>query len=417
MILNNRFATMNLKRILFIALTIFSIKQTQAQILTKEDSLAANLNFKSNTSVLSGYGEVFANVNGRYGTGTINVERMVMFFGHRFNKNFQFFSELELEDAIAGAGKAGAFSLEQMVLKMNLNRQQYLLAGLYIPRLGIINENHLPTTFNGNQRNRIETMVIPTTWRDLGVCLYGQSYAIPGLNYTLGISNGLNAEAMNYTTGIRGGRFNGSGASTKNLAINASLLQYYRNFRFQVSGYVGGSNKFGGIESDSMGLNAGLFSNPVALGDANVQYLGKRFTAKALATYISIKDAQYINRAFGKNLAKAIYGAYFELAYNLLKPQEGDPFSKQLWVFSRAEQLNLNYKIAENGIYDDFLKQFSVTSGITYKPTPGVAVKFDWQYLHTGDRNMALHVVNPFDPQRPFYNNNHFFNLGLAYSF
>ena len=408
---------MNLRHIVFIVSSILATATAYGQILTKEDSLAANLNFKSNTSVLSGYGEVFANVNGRYGTGTVNVERMVMFFGHRFNKNFQFFSELELEDAIVGNGKAGAFSLEQMVLKMNLNRQQYLLAGLYIPRLGIINENHLPTTFNGNQRNRIETMVIPTTWRDLGVCLYGQSYAIPGLNYTLGISNGLNAENMNYSTGIRGGRFNGSMASSKNIAINASLLQYYRNFRFQLAGYYGGSNRFGSIESDSIGLKSGVFSNPVALGDFNVQYLGKRFTAKALATYISIKDAQFINRAFGKNLAKSMYGAYVEGAYNLLKPLEGDLFSKQLWLFSRVEQLNLNYKIAENGIYDDFMKQFSVTSGITYKPTPGVAIKFDWQYLHTGDRNMALHVVNPFDPQRPFYNNNHFFNLGLAYSF
>ena len=64
MILNNRFVPMNLRRILFIVTYVLAISTVKAQILTKEDSLAANLNFKSNTSVLSGYGEVFANVNG-----------------------------------------------------------------------------------------------------------------------------------------------------------------------------------------------------------------------------------------------------------------------------------------------------------------------------------------------------------------
>jgi len=57
----------------------------------------------------------------------------------------------------------------------DLNKNNYIIAGLYIPRIGIINENHLPTTYNGNQRHFVEKYIIPSTWREIGVGLYGQS--------------------------------------------------------------------------------------------------------------------------------------------------------------------------------------------------------------------------------------------------
>ena len=51
--------------------------------------------------------------------------------------------------------------MEQAYLKFDVGRTHYLTAGLIIPRIGIINENHLPTTFNGVNRPFVETYVIP----------------------------------------------------------------------------------------------------------------------------------------------------------------------------------------------------------------------------------------------------------------
>jgi hypothetical protein len=34
--------------------------------------------------------------------------------------------------------------MEQAYLKFNLNAKQYLVAGLFVPRTGLLNENHLP---------------------------------------------------------------------------------------------------------------------------------------------------------------------------------------------------------------------------------------------------------------------------------
>jgi len=81
----------------------------------------------------------------------------------------------------------GEISLEQCFLKFNLNRDNYLVAGLFTPRIGIMNENHLPTTFNGNDRPFVETLIIPSTWREVGVGLYGDIRAIPGLIIPLGL--------------------------------------------------------------------------------------------------------------------------------------------------------------------------------------------------------------------------------------
>lgn len=72
--------------------------------------------------------------------------------------------------------------MEQAYLKFNLKPNQYIVAGLFTPRIGILNENHLPVNFNGVERPLVETFVIPATWRELGVGFYGSLNNIP-LNF------------------------------------------------------------------------------------------------------------------------------------------------------------------------------------------------------------------------------------------
>lgn len=388
----------------------------KAQILTKEDSLQAGLNVVGKATVLSGYGEGKVSYDTRYGTGTANITRMVTFFGHRFSNRVLFFSELELENAAVGPSFKGEISLEQMVLKMNLNRDVYLMCGLFIPRIGITNENHLPTTFNGNDRPYLETLILPATWREIGVGLYGRSRRLAGLNYSLGVVNGLNASNFKFGSGISEGRMQGSMANASNLAVTGSLLHYYRNFRFQISAYAGGTNGLPKWESDSLALQSGLFANPVITGEANIQYLGRLLHAKAMACVVSIPNAYNINRAYANNTPEQMVGAYLELGYDLLRLKNPES-NRSLVVFSRVESLNLNKALPKNGVNDDFQKQLFWVTGLTYKPLPGIAFKFDWVRRTTGDYNPALYIVNPYDPKRPFYNTKNTVNLGFAFSF
>jgi hypothetical protein len=387
------------------------------QIITKEDSLNAGLTSSNSPTVISGYGEANVNVDLRNEIANANLTRNVLFFGHKFSKRIAFFSEMELENAkVANGNPSGEISMEQLFIKFGINNDLYLTAGLFIPRVGIINENHLPTTFNGNLRPMVEQMIIPATWREIGVGLYGRSRRIPGLNYSAAVVNGLNAANFGRGNGIREGRFEGSNATASNLAVTGALLYYYRGFRFQASGYYGGSVGLVKRVADSLLLENGAFGTPVFLREANVQYQSNSgFEFKVLATTTNIYDAGKINRAFANNTPEQMWGAYVEIGCNVLKAFKRET-TRSLVVFSRYETLDVNAKVPSNGIRNDELKQQYLVVGITYMPIRGVNVKVDYVSRTTGIPNPAL-VINPYPSALPFFKQNGFFNIGFGYSF
>lgn len=398
-----------------IAIALLASMPLASQVLTREDSLNAGLIRKNSATLISSYGEAKVSYDLIYKTGEANLTRNVIFIGHKFNNKISLFTELEVEDAkVAGGELGGEIAMEQAFLKFNATNNIYIAAGLIIPRIGIINENHLPTTFNGNNRHFVETNVIPSTWREIGIAAYGQSTRVPGMNWSFGVFNGLNAAGFGNGEGIRGGRFEGREATATNLAMTGSLLYYRNNFRYQVSAYYGGSAGIAPREADSLQLSSGPFGTPVALGEADVQYFGKGFTFKALGAAISIPDAQAINRAYANNTPEFIWGGFGEIGYNIFSLFHKD--DKNLTAFVRYEIFDLNAKMPENGIRDEYVSQQFFVGGITWTPVRGVAVKADYVQRMTGEINPALQI-NPFVNGQQFYASRGFFNLGIAYSF
>jgi len=410
------------KSICTAALFTFAFIQSKAQItrtpaqqllITNEDSLNAGAS-KSKT-VLSGYGSAVYRRDFVAQKSTMNLERAVLFVGHQFNNKISFFSELELENGkVTGNGENGEISMEQAYLKFNMNARQYLVAGLFIPRIGLINENHLPVNYNGVERPLVEQLIIPSTWRELGVGFYGRLKNAP-LNYSVAIMNGLNAGGFLHGSGLREGRFEGSNASANNLAITAALQYYYKDFTFQVSGYAGGSNGLTKRASDSLHIDSGILGLPVILGEANVQYNHNAWGGKALFSYINIADADQINKTYASNTASGMYGGYAELAYDLFYGKEKMK-EQQLKIFSRYEMLDLNSSIPTNAIYDGTEKQSHLIAGLSYLPIRNVVIKADVRLMHTDPENPLL-VINPSPVRLPYKQNNQILNLGVGYSF
>lgn len=401
--------------------TVFFCVSSYAQVLTGEDSLYAGLVSKEQSTIISGYGEAKYSLDTRRKNAEASLNRVVLFVGHKFNNKISLFTELELEDALvvgqagdeAGIGKGG-ISMEQAFIKFNLNPTTYLVAGLFIPRLGIINENHLPTTFNGVDRPFLEELVIPSTWREVGAGIYGTIKQLPGLNYSFALTNGLNSSRFSNGSGIREGRQLGSAATGLGLGASGSLLYYIDNFRLQLSGYIGGSTAVEKRVADSLHLNSGPFGNPVMLGEANAQYNNNGWNFRAIGTIIRIPDASNINQAYANNTPKEIYGGYAEAAFNLLYAKHKD--AKTFAVFGRYEYMNLSAKLPGNGIKNDANAQHYIIGGITYKPIRGIAIKADYVRKITGEPNPAL-IITPFPQVIPYYTSNGFINLGIAYNF
>ena len=389
--------------------------RTNAQnlIFTNEDSLAQGISKQK--TVISGYGSAAYQRDFNQKQATITLERAVLFVGHQFNNKISVFTELEVENAkVEGGSEGGEIAMEQAFLKFNLNPHQYIIAGLFVPRIGILNENHLPVNFNGVERPLVEQLIIPATWRELGVGFYGRSAKMP-INYSIALMNGLNSEAFEHGTGIREGRAEGRNATANNLAITASLQYNWKDFKFQVSGYTGGTVGLSKRGADSLGLNSGTFGTPVYLAEANVQYSHNAVSAKAIFANINYPDAAKVNAAYAKNLATNMYGGYVELGYDWLYKKQQQP---NLTSFIRYELIDLNSSIPTppKAIYDGTLKQQHIILGFSYLPIPNVVIKADVRFLHTGEENPSL-VINPSPVRIPYKQNNQFLNIGIGYSF
>ena len=383
--------------------------------LNGEDSLTYGI-AKSKT-ILSGYGSAYYQHDRNAQKAFVTLERVVVFIGHQFNNKIAFFSETEIENAkVEGGAPGGEIALEQAYLRFRFNSKQYLVAGLFTPRIGLLNENHLPVNFNGVERPIVEQLLIPATWRELGVGFYGELRKLP-VNYTIAIVNGLNSADFVHGSGIREGRAEGDFAPANNIAITGSLQYFLKEFKFQVSGYVGGTTVFGQREADSLQLESGFFGAPLYLTEADVQYAKNGFTSKALFTYVSYPQAAVTNKVFASNVPASMYGGYAEVGFNIFEYASSEKLrSQKLNAFVRYEMLDLNSSIPDNGVYDGTLKQNHLIAGFGYLPIPNVVIKADTRLLHTGPANPDL-VVNPSPAALPYRENNTFINLGIGWSF
>ena len=393
-------------RVLFAAAVALCTAPLPVLSQLAEDTTSAN------QTTVGGYGNAAYQHDGNSKTASLDLERMVIFVGHSFGR-ISFFSELELEDAKVSDGE-GEIAFEQAYLRFGLDPDHYIAAGLFLPRIGITNEKHLPTDFNGNERTQVETYIIPATWRELGAGIFGSVPRL-GLSYTAALVNGLNSAAFQHGSGIREGRFEGRHASANNLAITGSLQYFKDDFKAQVSGYYGGSVGLSPRGADSLQLQSGLFGTPVIVGEADVQYATGGLTIKVLGAVVSIPHASEINRAYASNTPRTEYGAYAEAGYDLLSA--GSTLAEaQLIAFMRFEKLDMNASLPSNGIADGTLRQQHLVAGLGYWPIPNVVVKADVRFLHTGDANDAL-LITPNPAAPPYDPNNVFLNLGIGFAF
>lgn len=317
-------------------------KTQQSQIMTPaqklvastgEDLLSGN-NGELQQTVLSGYGQASFQRDNKYKNNQINLDRVVLFVGHQFTKRIALFTELEVEDAkVEGGEFHGTVGMEQAYLKFSLNSRSYFVAGLFLPRIGILNENHLPINFNGVERPLVEQLVIPSTWRELGVGFYSQLSTLP-ISYSLALVNGLNASGFQHGTGLKGGRSEGQLASANNIAIMGAVNAYVDNFKFQVSGYVGGTVPLTKYQADSLKSISGLFAAPLYLGEADVQYDIDGFSAKLLGVYAAYPQADEVNSLYANNSPSSFYGAYAEIGYNFFEHLNNPMFDDKKLIAS-----------------------------------------------------------------------------------
>src|ERR1700730_6225137 len=123
---------------------------------------------------LWGYGEIYYPHPTRDPKKTqADLARAVFGIGYSFDSRTEFNSEFEVEHAVASSTDVDEFEVEQFYVDRQLSDAATVRAGLFLMPFGLLNEHHEPTNFYGVQRNFVETLIIPSTWREGGFNVHG----------------------------------------------------------------------------------------------------------------------------------------------------------------------------------------------------------------------------------------------------
>jgi len=202
-----------------LAVTDEEFRTLQEQFNQLADQVEENSKGSSSDTTVGGYGELhYNNLSNDQGKDkkVLDLHRFVIFVNHEFNDDIRFFSEFEIEHAIAGDNKNGEVEVEQAYVQFDIGENTNIDAGVFLIPVGIMNETHEPPTFYGVERNPVEKNIIPATWWEGGAML--SAHYDSGFSYDLALTSGLDGG-----TDIRGGRQKTSKASADNLALTGRV--------------------------------------------------------------------------------------------------------------------------------------------------------------------------------------------------
>jgi hypothetical protein len=314
--------------------------------------------------------------------------RFVLYTGYKFSDRILLNAELEFEHALSGGGTitsdSGEVEVEFAYLDFMLWEAVNVRTGLLLVPVGFINEMHEPPFFHGVLRPEVERLVIPTTWREGGIGLFGT--LAPGLEYRAYVLNGLNAKGF-ASSGIRGSRQSGNRALADDLAGTVRIQ--YTPF---AGASIGGSMWAGdsGQDGDFDGEKPGAFT---LLWEAHAQLHYRGLELRTLGTFVSIDDADVLSRALEDTIATDSFGFYAEIAYDVL-PLVLPDTTHYLAPFFRYELFD-----TQDGVPHGFARVPGndvqlYTIGLGYKPHPQVVLKLEYRNFNAGRERPRADEVN-----------------------
>lgn len=361
----------NLVSVFTILISAISFAQTapdslsvnpQTQINAAQRILSGNIN--SGVTV-GGYGEITYN-QPEGDNGELDVQRLVLLFGYKFSDKVQFVTEIELEHV-------EEVFVEQAFVQYALGDNINARGGLMLVPMGITNEYHEPTTFNGVERPSIDASIVPTTWREIGVGVQGRFNEI-SLGYQAYIFNGFQSinetKTLGGSNGLRNGRQKGIRSTVDSPNFSAKVDYYgLPGLRLGLSGYFGRTQAEDDVEHID-GTSIGI-----SMIGFDARYAYQRFTARGQFIHASLSDTEDYNTLYTADLGSALQGWYLEGAYNLL-PQNK---SQQLFAFARYSDYDTHASVAGGLTKNDSYDRDEWTFGLSYKMAPGAVLKTDYQ--------------------------------------
>lgn len=340
--------------------------QENSEEITKTEPQSSGDKIKEGVTI-GGYAQIDYNEPDGAEPGNLDVHRLVMFLGYKFNDKVSFVSEIEFEHVTE-------VYLEQAYLRYKAIKNVNVLAGIILVPMGIINEYHEPPTYYGVERPNVDSYIVPTTWRELGIGVSGK-IDNASLKYQAYLFNGFKSYAngagiLRGVDGLRKGRQKGA-ESIINSPNFSAKLDYYGIYglRLGLSGY------FGKTQTDDTSIEASTVGVAMIGLDARYKYNNLELRGQYINT--SLSDTEEYNALTGKDLGSKMNGLYAEIAYGFdLKGVE------KLTPFLRYEKYNTHAGTAGSLVANDAFDKNELIFGLNYKVANGAAFKIDYQLIN-----------------------------------
>ena len=356
------------------------------------------------------------------GFGQFDLPHVVLYLGYDFGKGWSLGTEIEFEHGGTESAveieeeetgeyeseveRGGEVALEQFWLQKSFSPALNLRMGHMVVPVGGTNNAHMPTEFFTVYRPEGENTILPCTWHETGVSLWGKA---GDWRYEAMFLAGLDADRF----GNKGWIHDGSGSPYEfkmaTAYAGAMRIDNYsiKGLRLSVSGYLGNSAN---NTLNATGKYKGLHGT-VAIGAFDFLYNDHNLIVRGnfdyghLSNSLEITSANMSTRADSPspktNIGEAAIAMGVEAGYDIfsriaaMRERE-----HRFYIFGRYDYYDSMYKTVKNMTDEKMWSRQKITAGVNYYPIPQIAIKGEYSYRILSSQ----------------YNNEPTVSLGICYS-
>ena len=359
--------------------------------------------------------------------GRFDIPHAVIYINYDFGKGWTFQTEIEFEHGGSGSAvekeweeggeweseteKGGEVELEQFWIQKTFWKELNVRVGHIVVPVGLTNAYHEPLNFFTVYRPEGESTILPCTWHDTGISLWGES---GDFRYEVQLIAGLDAYQFDREGWIADGANSAFEFKVANKYGFVARVDNYTvpGLRIGLSGYYGHSmhNTYPHDSESSTSAYKNV-KGKVAIGAFDFTYKGHNWIARGNADYGYLSDAQKIselknsasagtsNPNSGSNVGKNAVALGIEAGWDLFSQFEKTrKANEKLYIFGRYEYYN-SYVPTGTQISYEYTKKNRLAVGINYHPLPQIVVKAEYSYRKL----------------KSDYNNEPSISLGIAY--
>jgi hypothetical protein len=340
--------------------------------------------------------------------GRVDIPHAVIYLGYDFGRGWTFGTEIEFEHGGNGLAyekedeeggeweqeveKGGEVELEQFWLQKSFSKALNLRIGHIVVPVGLNNAHHEPLSYFTVYRPEGENTIMPSTWHQTGLSLWGR---YGDFRYEAQLLAGLNADGFTNVNWIKNGNKSPLEFDVANKYGVALRVDNYtvKGLRLGLSGYYGHSignsypNNAAGVDAE--------YKGQVLIGAVDLTYKGYNWIVRGQADYGYLGDAAQLKYVYNRLNSKSPYkhsafvskNAYawgIEAGYDLFsvignwsKVKGLNAERPQLYVFGRYEQYNPYASQTKGTAYDyTEVKRFAV--GLNYHPIKQIVIKAEY---------------------------------------